>query len=187
MLRHGCARAVTLPFLFFFFFFVSRPRLCDDSLSLIFRFFDLKETIWQKLDDDVSERRFESLCMIRKKFFLLGITWENCWRELLKGTILVDDRPRNFAILRFVYFSFVSSTIAKFLNVRKKRQERDGRRIRNFEDLLTRDRGTIVAKELFVRQRRSETTYNLVLLRTNPYPYYFPREKPASLTNARII
>lgn len=131
----------------------------------------------------------ESWRMMRKKFFfLLGITRES-GRELSKGDCSCRWLTKKLCNPSFIFpfsraFDDCKISLSEILcrNVWKARDLKE----RDFEVLLTRDRETIVTNKLFVRQRRSETTYNLVLLRTNPYPRYFLWEKPASLRNARI-
>lgn len=186
MLRHGCTRAVTPPTAF-----LSR-RCVWRLLSLIFRCSDFafnRETIWKgwKLEggDDVSRK----LAYDEKKvFFLLGITRES-GRELSKGDCSCRWLTKKLCNPSFIFpfsraFDDCKISLSEILcrNVWEARDLKE----RDFEVLLTRDRETIVTNKLFVRQRRSETTYNLVLLRTNPYPRYFLWEKPASLRNARI-
>lgn len=131
----------------------------------------------------------ESWRMMRKKFFfLLGITRES-GRELSKGDCSCRWLTKKLCNPSFIFpfsraFDDCKISLSEILcrNVWEARDLKE----RDFEVLLTRDRETIVTNKLFVRQRRSETTYNLVLLRTNPYPRYFLWEKPASLRNARI-
>lgn len=131
----------------------------------------------------------ESWRMTRKKFFfLLGITRES-GRELSKGDCSCRWLTKKLCNPSFIFpfsraFDDCKISLSEILcrNVWEARDLKE----RDFEVLLTRDRETIVTNKLFVRQRRSETTYNLVLLRTNPYPRYFLWEKPASLRNARI-
>lgn len=121
-------------------------------------------------DDDVSKK------LMRKKFFfLLGITRES-GRELLKGDCSCRWLTKKLCNPSFIFpfsraFDDCKISLSEILcrNVWEARDLKE----RDFEVLLTRDRETIVTNKLFVRQRRSETTYNLVLLRTNPYPRYF--------------
>lgn len=171
--------------------FLSR-RCVWRLLSLIFRCSDSafnRETIWRgwKL-----RRRwcFEKVGVWWEKsfFFLLGITRES-GRELLKGDCSCRWLTKKLCNPSFIFpfsraFDDCKISLSEILcrNVWEARDLKE----RDFEVLLTRDRETIVTNKLFVRQRRSETTYNLVLLRTNPYPRYFLWEKPASLRNARI-
>lgn len=118
----------------------------------------------------------ESWRMMRKKFFfLLGITRES-GRELSKGDCSCRWLTKKLCNPSFIFpfsraFDDCKISLSEILcrNVWEARDLKE----RDFEVLLTRDRETIVTNKLFVRQRRSETTYNLVLLRTNPYPRYF--------------